>query len=153
MDDFWIESGWALPPIATMVRLASRLIAAVVMGAVVGIEREQSRRAAGLRTHMLVALGATVFTLVALEAGATSADLATVVKGIASGIGFLGAGAILKLTSDREIHGLTTAASIWLTAAVGIAIGAGYMWLALGSILLSLATLVLGRFDSTKQEM
>jgi putative Mg2+ transporter-C (MgtC) family protein len=150
METFLTDAGWDLPPTSTLVRFGSRMLSAVVMGAIVGIEREQSRRAAGLRTHMLVALGATVFTLVPVEAGALAADLANVVKGIAAGVGFLGAGAILKLAADREIQGLTTAASIWLTAAVGMAIGAGYMWLALGAIILSLATLILGRFDSNK---
>lgn len=150
METFLTDAGWDLPSTSTLVRFGSRMLTAVVMGAIVGIEREQSRRAAGLRTHMLVALGATVFTLVPIEAGAVAGDLANVVKGIAAGVGFLGAGAILKLAADREIQGLTTAASIWLTAAVGMAIGAGYMWLALGAIVLSLATLILGRLDSTK---
>src|SRR5690606_42058828 len=77
-----------------------------------------------------------------------AADLAQVVKGVASGIGFIGAGAILKLAAEREIKGLTTAASIWLTAAVGLAAGAGQMRSALLSVLLSLFILaVLGRLE------
>jgi putative Mg2+ transporter-C (MgtC) family protein len=148
METLWTESGWALPSEATLMRIGSRLLTAVVLGGIIGIERESTNRAAGLRTHMLVALGATVFTLVSVEAGATAGDLANVVKGLAAGIGFLGAGAILKSAAEREIRGLTTAASIWLTAAVGMAVGAGQAWLALMAILLSVGTLLLGRWES-----
>jgi putative Mg2+ transporter-C (MgtC) family protein len=119
--------------------MGSRLLTAVVLGGVIGWEREIRGRAAGLRTHMLVALGSALFTLVPLESG--SQDLANIVKGVAAGIGFLGAGAILKLTAEREIKGLTTAGSIWLTAAMGVACGAGKMWIALASIVLSIVIL------------
>ena len=140
--EMWLEeAGWELPTAATLVRLFSRLLSAVLLGALVGLERERRGMAAGLRTHMMVALGAALFTLLPLEVGGTSADLAQVVKGIAAGVGFLGGGAILKLAAEREIKGLTTAASIWLTAAVGMASGAGKMWMALMSVVISLIIL------------
>lgn len=138
----WLEhSGWALPPADLAVRVGSRLITAVVLGGVIGWEREIRGRAAGLRTHMMVALGSALFTLIPLESGHT--DLAAIVKGVAAGIGFLGAGAILKVIEEREIKGLTTAGSIWFTAAMGVACGAGKMWVALTATLLSVVILAL----------
>jgi putative Mg2+ transporter-C (MgtC) family protein len=79
---------------------------------------------------MLVALGAAMFVLVPIEAGVGGGDLTRVIQGIATGIGFIGAGTILKRADREEIQGLTTAATIWLTGAVGIAAGAGLIWLA-----------------------
>lgn len=137
MDSFWTEVGLELPAGAQAVRVGLRLVAAALMGAAVGFEREVRGHEAGLRTHMHVALGAALFTLVPDEAGATVGDLAQVVKGVAAGIGFLGAGAILKMTAEAQIKGLTTAASIWLTAAVGLAVGAGWFWPAFVAIVLS----------------
>ena len=102
-----------------------RLLVAVVLGGLLGYERETRGTSAGLRTHMLVALGAALFVLVPLQAGTSIADMSRVLQGVISGIGFLGAGAIIKLSQDREIRGLTTAASIWLTAAIGNAAGMG----------------------------
>ena len=148
METWWQATGWALPEGIELVRLVSRLASAAVLGSIVGIEREVHGMEAGLRTHMLVALGAALFVLVPIADNGSGAELAQVVKGVASGIGFIGAGAILKLAAEREIKGLTTAASIWLTAAVGLAAGAGQMWSALLSVLLSLFILaVLGRIE------
>ena len=83
---------------------------------------------------MLVALGSTLFVLVPLESGMPLADTSRVVQGIATGIGFIGAGAILKIAGDREVMGLTTAAGIWMTAAAGVAVGTGRLGLAALSI-------------------
>ena len=105
-----------------------RIIAAALLGAVIGAERELGGKAAGLRTHMLVALGAAVFVIAPREAGLRGGELANVVQGVAAGIGFIGAGTILKLAEHEQIKGLTTAASIWMTAAVGIAAGIGPLW-------------------------
>ena len=148
----WLEqSGWTLPPADALVRMGSRLVTALVLGGVIGWEREIRGRAAGLRTHMMVALGSALFTLVPLESG--SHDLANIVKGVAAGIGFIGAGAILKLTVEREIKGLTTAGSIWMTAAMGVACGAGLMWMALASVALSLIVLaVVARIAPTHDQ-
>jgi putative Mg2+ transporter-C (MgtC) family protein len=142
METWLAEAGWDAPSASMLMRIGSRLFSAVIFGALVGLERERRGMAAGLRTHMMVCLGAALFTLVPLEVS-DSVDLAQVVKGLAAGVGFLGGGAILKLAAEREIKGLTTAASIWLVAAVGMASGAGRMWLALITVVMSLIILAL----------
>jgi len=113
-----------LDPVRTT-RVALRLSVALLLGAAIGWDRERNEAEAGLRTHMLVALGAALFVLVPAEAGMGHDGVSRVVQGIVSGIGFLGAGAVLKRTEQGDIQGLTTAASIWATAAVGIAAGLG----------------------------
>lgn len=122
-------------------RIALRLVMAVLLGAVLGFERELRDSAAGLRTHMLVALGSALFVLVPLEAGVSMSDLTRVLQGVVSGIGFLGAGAIIKLGDGKLVRGLTTAASIWTTAAIGVAAGMGREVTAVVSTLLALGIL------------
>jgi putative Mg2+ transporter-C (MgtC) family protein len=107
----------------------SRLALAAILGAVVGWQRERVHSNAGLRTHILVCLGSAFFVLASVQSGQTSADISRVIQGIVAGIGFLGAGTILKMTDRLEVHGLTTAASIWLTAAIGVGAGLGHLWL------------------------
>jgi putative Mg2+ transporter-C (MgtC) family protein len=116
-------------------RVAVRLLAAALLGGVIGFEREREGKAAGIRTHALVSLGAALLTLVCLEAGFQSADMSRVVQGLVTGIGFLGAGTILKTTDEHHIRGLTTAASIWMTVSLGVAAALGM----LGPALLGLA--------------
>ncbi len=100
-----------------------RLVVAVVLGALIGYERERSGKPAGVRTHGMVCLGAALFTLVSLHGFGQQADPARVAAQIVAGIGFLGAGAILH---DRgSVQGLTTASSLWVTAALGMAAGVG----------------------------
>jgi putative Mg2+ transporter-C (MgtC) family protein len=106
-------------------RVTARLAVALLLGAVIGWDRERRDADAGLRTHMLVSLGAALFVLVPAEAGMGSDALSRVVQGIVAGIGFLGAGAVLKMGNEGRIHGLTTAATIWATAAVGMSAGLG----------------------------
>jgi putative Mg2+ transporter-C (MgtC) family protein len=108
-------------------RLAVRLLVAVALGALIGYDRERNASSAGLRTHMLVALGAAMFIIVPQHAGFEAADMSRVVQGLIAGIGFLGAGAIIKLDDRREVKGLTTAASIWLVAAIGMTAGLGQL--------------------------
>jgi putative Mg2+ transporter-C (MgtC) family protein len=108
---------------------ASRLGLAALLGAIVGFQRERVHSTAGLRTHMLVCMGAAFFVLAAVESSESSADISRVVQGIVAGVGFLGAGTILKIGDRAEVHGLTTAASIWLTAAIGTGAGLGHIWL------------------------
>jgi putative Mg2+ transporter-C (MgtC) family protein len=98
---------------------------AVVLGGILGYERESIGASAGLRTHMLVSLGSALFVLIPLQAGMEISDLSRVLQGVTAGIGFLCAGAILKPNNSDDIKGLTTAASVWLTAAIGIAAGMG----------------------------
>jgi putative Mg2+ transporter-C (MgtC) family protein len=130
METFLNELVSGLPSGEQAFRVFIRLLAATLLGAVVGYEREQTGKSAGLRTHMLVAVSSAMFVLAPLEAGMSASDVSRIIQGIATGIGFIGAGAILKVTSDREIQGLTTAAGIWLTAAVGLAAGLGRLGLA-----------------------
>ena len=117
-----------MPETGQVVRVTIRLVTAAVLGGLLGVERESVGKAAGLRTHMLVALGAALFVIAPAEAGLGEGDLGRIIQGIASGIGFIGAGAILKLIDHQEIQGLTTAASIWLTAAIGVAAAVGPLW-------------------------
>lgn len=118
-----------------------RLVLAVVLGAAIGYERERRGKDAGLRTHMLVTLGATLFVLVPATSGMDTADASRVMQGVVAGIGFLGAGAILKQETGKEVKGLTTAASIWVAAAVGMSIGYGREATAVASTLIALFVL------------
>ena len=119
-----------------------RLAVAVAAGGTVGIERELHGRWAGLRTHMLVSMGAAIFTIGGLGiAGGGSADVSRVIQGVAAGIGFLGAGTILKLSNQVEVKGLTTAASIWLAAALGTSVGLKMYELAIAGAVVSLVVL------------
>src|SRR5215510_11133948 len=137
MDAILEELTAGLPDARQLARIIIRLLVAMLLGGVVGIQREWTGKPAGLRTHMLVALGAALFVLAPAEAGMTSADLSRVIQGLATGIGFIGGGAILKLSQDRDIRGLTSAAGIWMTAAMGVAAGLGRIGMALLSALLT----------------
>ncbi|MBN1896294.1 MAG: MgtC/SapB family protein [Candidatus Aenigmarchaeota archaeon] len=101
--------------------MALQLVIALGLGALVGLEREIGRKPAGLRTHMLVSMGACLFTIVSV--GQFDMDPARVASGIVTGIGFIGAGTIMG--SKIRIKGITTAATLWVTAGVGLAVGAG----------------------------
>jgi putative Mg2+ transporter-C (MgtC) family protein len=129
-------------------RVAVRLLIAVLLGAVLGHQRERQGKAAGLRTHMLVALGAALFVILPLEFGVARDQLSRVIQGVIMGIGFIGAGAIIKLNDEQQVKGLTTAAGIWLTAGVGLAMGLGLLWLAgIGTAVAWLVLAVLGRLE------
>lgn len=160
MNAWWIEVAQTvreefsdISDPAQVTRVCVRLLVAVVLGGLLGYERESRGNSAGFRTHMLVALGAALFVLVPLEAGITPADLSRVLQGVITGVGFLGAGAIIKLSQEQEIKGLTTAASIWLTAAIGVAAGMGRESTAILSTLFALFILaVLRRAMSHKDK-
>lgn len=137
MDTLNSQGFFGVDDWAHLGRVILRLGVALVLGMVVGLQRERTGKAAGMRTHMLVAVGACLFVLAPDEAGAKVDHLMRVVQGLAAGIGFLGAGAILKMEEARQIHGLTTAASIWVMAAVGMAVGLGMLWPAVLAVLLS----------------
>jgi len=130
-----------LPDAAQVTRVLTRLLLAALLGGVLGYERERQGKAAGLRTHMLVAMGAAMFVLVPQQGGMTQADMSRVIQGVVTGIGFLGAGAIVKATSEGEVQGLTTAAGIWMTAAIGVACGMGRESTALLGTLLTVVIL------------
>ena len=105
MEIFLTELVTGLPDESQMARIIIRMTAAALLGAVVGIQRERMGKSAGIRTHMLVALGTTLFVIACLESGMSPSDLSRVIQGLAAGIGFIGAGAILKLRDEREITG------------------------------------------------
>jgi putative Mg2+ transporter-C (MgtC) family protein len=111
--------------IGQVVQVVLRLVLAAILGGVVGYERQRAHKAAGLRTHMLVAVGTALFIVVPQQAGMDMKDLSRVVQGVVTGIGFLGAGVILKADEEMRVHGLTTAASVWMTAAIGVTAGMG----------------------------
>src|SRR5579864_359907 len=136
----------ASPP-ADLVHLAARLGLAVALGGIVGVNRELRQKPAGLRTHALVALGAALVTAIGtLMTGppGDSGTLGRLVQGLLAGIGFIGGGVILHRDDTQGVHGLATAAAVWLVAAVGIAVGAGLWAAGVLTIGLALAVLYLG---------
>ncbi len=114
-----------VPDATQVTRIVLRLLVATALGGILGYERERQGKSAGVRTHMLVAIGAALFVLIPQQAGASTADLSRVLQGLIAGVGFLGAGAIIMGNREVEARGLTTAASIWVTAAIGVAAGMG----------------------------
>lgn len=148
MDVFWEELAFGIPDLNQFARIVIRLVAATMFGAAIGLQREKLGKPAGLRTHILVTLGTTVFVLTCSGYGMASDGLSRVIQGITTGVGFIGAGSILKLDKERDIQGLTTAAGIWMTAAIGVTIGLGGLGLALLSTILALIILtVVGRIE------
>lgn len=130
-----------IPDATQVTRITLRLLVAAVLGGLLGFERERQGKSAGVRMHMLVAMGAALFVLIPQQAGVSSADLSRVLQGLIAGVGFLGAGAIIMGTKEAETRGLTTAAGIWVTAAVGMAAGMGRESSAVLSTLIALLIL------------
>jgi putative Mg2+ transporter-C (MgtC) family protein len=147
MEFLWNELIGGIPDVSHLTRILVRFAAAILLGGVVGLERERMGKPAGLRTHILVCLGPAVFILACSESEFTADGLSRVIQGILAGIGFIGAGSILKTNEkqDVHVHGLTTAAGIWMTAAIGVAIGLGRLGIALLSTLFILIILTLAR--------
>ena len=141
MDIFWEELTSGIPDARHFAHVLVRLAAAAVLGAVIGFQRERAGKPAGLRTHMLVTLGTAVFVLACSGAGMTSDGVSRVIQGIVTGIGFIGAGSILKINEGRNVQGLTTSAGVWMTAAVGVTVGLGSLGVALLATLFALAVL------------
>ena len=127
--------------------LMLRLVLSVVFGGLIGLEREVVHKPAGVRTHMLVSLGSALFVLVTIQTIPEGAD--KIIAGIATGVGFLGAGTIFK--SKNDVQGLTTAASVWTVAAVGLAIGLGYYLMTIISVILVLIILQLNKVEFFKR--
>ena len=141
MEVLWQELTAGLNNFGQLERVLLRLIAATLLGAVVGFEREKAGKPAGLRTHILVCLGTAIVVLACSGSQMDMAGLSRVIQGIVTGIGFIGAGSILKLSEERDIQGLTTAAGLWMTAAIGVACGLGTVGLALIATVLTLIVL------------
>jgi putative Mg2+ transporter-C (MgtC) family protein len=131
--DLVTDNFFSLPDTRRIAIVSIRLVTAALLGGLLGAERESVGKAAGLRTHMLVALGAALFVIAPQEAGLSEGDIGRIIQGVAAGIGFIGAGTILKLADREQIQGLTTAASVWLTAAIGIGAAVGPLWVPLVS--------------------
>lgn len=127
--------------------LVARMGMSLVAGAAIGWDRRRTGKPAGMRTHMLVSLGSCVFVLVTLDLGADAAALSRAIQGIATGIGFLGAGEILHQARTEEkkatIKGLTSAAAMWFTAALGIAAGCGLWKMVVLALVAALGTLMI----------
>ncbi|TFZ07268.1 MgtC/SapB family protein [Ramlibacter henchirensis] len=132
-----------IPDLEQLTRVIVRLLLAALLGALVGLERELAGKAAGLRTHMLVALGSALFVLIPMQAGIELEDLSRVIQGLLAGVGFLCAGAILKAAHEEQVQGLTTSASLWMIAAIGMAAGLGRDATAVLSTLLALGILMM----------
>lgn len=124
-----------------LTRVGTRLLAALLAGALIGAQRQWSGKAAGLRTHMLVALGTATLVVGCAEFGMGADPLSRVIQGLITGIGFLGAGTILKRAEQKQVNGLTTAAGIWMTAAASIAIGLGRYAVGFFAVVLTLIVL------------
>jgi putative Mg2+ transporter-C (MgtC) family protein len=134
-----------LPDLEALTQVVVRLLVAAVLGGVLGLQREYHGKEAGVRTHMLVAIGSALFVLVPVQAGADADGLSRVIQGVVAGVGFLCAGTILKVagSGEEQVRGLTTAAGIWLTAAIGIAVGLGREMTGVLCTVLALAVLAL----------
>jgi putative Mg2+ transporter-C (MgtC) family protein len=137
--------------VGDITRVLMRMTLAVLLGGLLGYERESVGASAGLRTHMLVSLGCALFILIPLQAGMGISDLSRVLQGVTAGIGFLGAGAILKLRDRNDIKGLTTAASVWLAAAIGVAAGMGREATAVASAIFAFVILAILRRAPKKE--
>lgn len=128
---------------AGMTQVVIRLLVAVVLAAVVGYERERRGSSAGLRTHMMVALGVSLLVVASDQSGMDRESVSRVIQGVFAGIGFLGAGAIIKQDASEQVRGLTTAAALWATAAIATAAGLGREGTAILATLLAVVILSL----------
>ena len=147
-----LASEFALPDAGTMTVIVTRVLCAAALGGIIGWEREAKGRAAGLRTHMLVSVGAALFVLAPLLADIEGEAVTRVMQGIVSGIGFLGAGAILRRDRGDRVEGLTTAAGIWMTAAIGMAAGMGEEMLAvITTVVAMIVFTVLPKLEKVKK--
>lgn len=126
-----------------LTRVIVRLSLAVTLAALVGYERERRGSSAGLRTHMMVALGVSLLVVASEQSGMDRESVSRVIQGVFAGIGFLGAGAIIKQDDKDQVRGLTTAASLWATAAIATAAGLGREGTAIIATLFALAVLSL----------
>lgn len=145
-DILWQELTLGISDSKQLTRVIIRLLAAAILGGLIGIQRESNRKPAGLRTHILVSLGSAAFVM-ACSVTMSSDGVSRVIQGIVTGIGFIGAGTILKLSQEKEIKGLTTAASVWMTSAIGVTVGLGNLGIGLMLTAVALLVLVLEKIE------
>ncbi len=124
---------------------ALRLLLSAVLGAAIGLQRELAHKPAGLRTHILICMGSAMFTVVSVLGFSGNFDPARVAAGVVTGIGFIGAGVIMRGARGDRVVGITTAASIWVTAAIGIAAGVGLYIIAIAATLVTVLVLFIPR--------
>jgi putative Mg2+ transporter-C (MgtC) family protein len=159
MKSSWWQEAWSalgdefsdLPDGGQITRLVLRLVVAAALGGFIGYERKQAGKDYGPRTLMLVAAGSALFVLIPQQAGMPLSDLSRVMQGLLAGIGFIGGGAILKSPEQGRVQGMTSAAGIWMVAAIGVAVGLGRMASAIVAALF--AYLVLSLFYRLEQKM
>ena len=152
MELVWQELTLGLDSTRQAAQILLRMLAAVVFGFLVGMQREKAGKPAGVRTHMLVSLATAIVVLACAGMGMQYDAQSRVIQGIVTGIGFIGAGSILKLNEERDIQGLTTAAGLWLTAAIGIACGVGTLGIALIASILTVGVLALAGVIESRDE-
>ena len=131
MDVLWQELSLGLAGRDQILRAVIRLVAAGLLSGVIGYFREREHKPAGMRTHMLVAMGTAGFVVASISYSMHEDAVSRVVQGIATGIGFIGAGSIIKLRDEVDVKGLTTAAGLWMTCAVGVLAGLGEVGIAI----------------------
>jgi putative Mg2+ transporter-C (MgtC) family protein len=156
METLYHELALGLHDRQQVARIVIRLLAALVLGGLVGIQRQRTHKPAGLRTHMLVCLATAVFVISCGAVGMAFDAQSRVIQGIVTGLGFIGAGSILKLSHEHAIRGLTTAAGVWMTAAIGVTIGLGALGIAIIATILTLIILAVAtkfeKFVQSKQD-
>jgi putative Mg2+ transporter-C (MgtC) family protein len=146
MDVLWNELAFGLPERKQFIQVIFRILASVLVAGIIGYQREATGKRAGLRTHVLVSLGSTIFVLGAGNAGMHEDAVSRVIQGVVTGIGFIGAGTILK--KETKIYGLTTAAGLWTTCAIGVMIGLGEVGIAIiGAFVTFLVLQALGQIE------
>jgi len=149
MELLFQELTGGLPDRRRLAVIVIRLLAATLLGALVGLQRERAGKPAGLRTHMLVCIATSLIVLAGSGVGMTTDGLSRVIQGIVTGVGFVGAGSILKISQEHQIRGLTTAAGLFITAAIGISTGIGAIGLAIIGTILAIIVLALERVEQT----
>jgi putative Mg2+ transporter-C (MgtC) family protein len=122
------------------IEMVGKLILSAILGLILGYEREIHKRPAGLRTHSLVCMGATLFTMISISFTGNYVDASRIAAGVVTGIGFIGGGLIYK--SEDRVIGLTTAAELWVLGAIGLAVGIGYYFAAIVTTIIVLFILV-----------
>ena len=145
LSEFWegfVGDFYDLPGGQQVGQIIGRMLVAAGLAGLLGYERGHSGKAAGVRTHMLVALAAAFLVMVCEQSGFGGDELSRVLQGLAAGVGFLGAGTILKMSEQRRVVGLTTAASLYLTTAIGVAAGMGRQMTAILGTALALTVLM-----------
>ena len=142
MDLLWQELTFGLGSGPQVAHVLLRLVVAALLGSLVGIQRQRTHKPAGLRTHILVCLGSCLVVVACSGMGMSFDGQSRVIQGILTGVGFIGAGSILKLSQEQEIKGLTTAAGVWMTATIGIACGLGAIGISLIATFMTMIVLV-----------